>query len=94
MSIAFLKEVFGIISLWILHTGIIKTTVPMGLSAAGATSNFVQEICKTCGGSGMLREGADSYRTCLSCLGLGVVQRSVQPSPTTELVSASTSAGK
>ena len=84
---------FGIISPWILHTGIIKTTVPMGLSAAGAASNFVQEICKTCGGSGMLREGADSYRTCLSCLGLGVVQRRVQPS-STELVSASSSAGK
>lgn|GEM_PF-5222370 len=44
----------------------------------------------------MLREGADSYRTCLSCLGLGVVQRHPVPVPAAEaeLVSASSSAGK
>ena len=42
----------------------------------------------------MLREGADSYRTCLSCLGLGVVQRQAVPGAEAELVSASSSAGK
>ncbi|RCL54944.1 MAG: hypothetical protein DBW85_00810 [Synechococcus sp. MED-G71] len=68
----------------------------MGVSAASTPSDPLQVICKACGGSGMLREGADSYRTCLSCLGLGVVQRHPVPVPAAEaeLVSASSSAGK
>ena len=66
----------------------------MGVSAASTPSDPLQVICKACGGSGMLREGADSYRTCLSCLGLGVVQRQAVPGAEAELVSASSSAGK
>jgi len=27
--------------------------------------------CVCCGGSGVLRQGRDSYRTCLPCLGKG-----------------------
>ena len=32
-----------------------------------------QETCTACGGSGMLRQGSDSYRTCLECMGVGTI---------------------
>jgi len=32
-----------------------------------------QHTCTACGGSGMLRQGADSYRTCLVCMGVGTI---------------------
>ena len=31
----------------------------------------VTSVCPTCGGSGALRLGDQSYRTCLDCLGQG-----------------------
>lgn len=44
-------------------------------SASGAT------ICSRCGGSGRLRINDDSFRTCLDCLGQGVMPRFLpQPS--------------
>ena len=30
--------------------------------------------CTACGGSGMLRQGSDSYRTCLVCMGVGTIE--------------------
>jgi DnaJ-class molecular chaperone len=33
-----------------------------------------QQPCTACGGSGMLRQGADSYRTCLVCMGVGTIE--------------------
>ena len=68
-SAAFLKEVFGIIRPGIIHTGINKTRVPMGSPA----KQIKQETCTACGGSGMLRQGSDSYRTCLVCMGVGTI---------------------
>ena len=68
-SAAFLKEVFGIIRSGIIHTGINKTRVPMGSPA----KQIKQETCTACGGSGMLRQGSDSYRTCLVCMGVGTI---------------------
>ena len=32
-----------------------------------------QQTCTACGGSGMLRQGSDSYRTCLVCMGVGAI---------------------
>ena len=32
-----------------------------------------QQPCTACGGSGMLRQGSDSYRTCLVCMGVGTI---------------------
>jgi len=68
-SAAFLKEVFGIIRPGIIHTGINKTRVSMGSPA----KHTKQETCTACGGSGMLRQGSDSYRTCLVCMGVGAI---------------------
>ena len=68
-SAAFLKEVFGIIWPGIIHTGIIKTRASMSSPAKRAK----QQPCTACGGSGMLRQGSDSYRTCLVCMGVGTI---------------------
>ena len=68
-SAAFLKEVFGIIWPGIIHTGINKTRVPMSSPA----KHTKQQPCTACGGSGMLRQGSDSYRTCLVCMGVGTI---------------------
>jgi hypothetical protein len=35
------------------------------------TPNALQEVCSSCGGSGMLRLGDQRFRTCLDCLGQG-----------------------
>lgn len=42
--------------------------IPGRLGAAGAPS---AAVCCSCGGSGVLRTDAASYRTCLNCLGQG-----------------------
>ena len=68
-SAAFLKEVFGIIWPGIIHTGINKTRVSMSSPA----KQIKQKTCTACGGSGMLRQGSDSYRTCLVCMGVGTI---------------------
>ena len=68
-SAAFLKEVFGIIWPGIIHTGINKTRVSMSSPA----KHTKQQPCTACGGSGMLRQGSDSYRTCLVCMGVGTI---------------------
>ena len=68
-SASFLKEVFGIICPGIIHTGINKTRVSMS-SPAKYTK---QQTCTACGGSGMLRQGSDSYSTCLVCMGVGTI---------------------
>ena len=91
-SAAFLKEVFGIIRPGIIHTGIIKTRVTMGSPA----KHTKQETCTACGGSGMLRQGSDSYRTCLVCMGVGTIA-SHDHEPMTvpaEVLSASSFAAK
>ena len=33
--------------------------------------NALQEVCSSCGGSGLLRLGDQRFRTCLDCLGQG-----------------------
>lgn len=38
------------------------------------------EVCRHCGGSGMLRVSDLSYRTCMDCLGLGKL--TLAPTPT------------
>ena len=68
-SAAFLKEVFGIIWPGIIHTGINKTRVSM----SSPSTHTKQQPCTACGGSGMLRQGSDSYRTCLVCMGVGTI---------------------
>ena len=68
-SAAFLKEVFGIIWPGIIHTGINKTRVSMSFPE----KHIKQQPCTACGGSGMLRQGSDSYRTCLVCMGVGTI---------------------
>ena len=30
-------------------------------------------VCRTCGGRGALRQGDESYRTCMECLGQGLL---------------------
>ena len=60
---------FGIIWPQIIHTGINKTRVPMSSPA----KQIKQHTCTACGGSGMLRQGSDSYRTCLVCMGVGTI---------------------
>ena len=55
-----------------------------------------QQTCTACGGSGMLRQGADSYRTCLVCMGVGTIA-SHDHEPVTvpaEVLSASSFAAK
>ena len=69
-SAAFLKEVFGIIWPGIIHTGTNKSRALMSSPAKRAK----QQPCTACGGSGMLRQGSDSYRTCLVCMGVGTIR--------------------
>ncbi|NBV69503.1 MAG: hypothetical protein EBR69_02140, partial [Synechococcaceae bacterium WB4_2_0805] len=42
--------------------------VSMGSAVAVSKATIT---CVCCGGSGVLRQGRDSYRTCLPCLGKG-----------------------
>ena len=42
------------------------------------------EPCSTCGGSGVLRTDGSGYRTCLACVGQGVLQQLVGRDPLTE----------
>ena len=42
-------------------------------------------VCPRCGGSGALRLGDQSYRTCLDCLGQGVLPN-LEPATTTAAV--------
>ena len=55
-----------------------------------------QQPCTACGGSGMLRQGSDSYRTCLVCMGVGNVAVHDQEPVTVpaEMLSASSFAAK
>ena len=91
-SAAFLKEVFGIIWPGIIHTGINKTRVSMSSPAKRAK----QQPCTACGGSGMLRQGSDSYRTCLVCMGVGTIPAPDHEPVTVpaEILSASSFAAK
>lgn len=40
-----------------------------------SVSTLVGRVCSRCGGSGRLRINDDSFRTCLDCLGQGVLSR-------------------
>ena len=57
-----------------------------------------QQPCTACGGSGMLRQGSDSYRTCLVCMGVGTIashDHDQEPVPVpAEVLSASSFAAK
>ncbi|MFY8149634.1 MAG: hypothetical protein ACOVNL_10530 [Prochlorococcaceae cyanobacterium] len=44
---------------------------PLAASAAGASLQHSRQRCRHCGGSGILRRGDQSFRTCLDCLGQG-----------------------
>ncbi|MEY3735367.1 MAG: hypothetical protein RLZZ624_425 [Cyanobacteriota bacterium] len=43
------------------------------------SSAAVEAVCSRCGGSGRLRINDDSFRTCLDCLGQGVLPRFSSP---------------
>ena len=45
--------------------------IPLGQCMVSALSAPGAEVCRHCGGSGMLRVSDLSYRTCMDCLGLG-----------------------
>lgn len=54
-----------------------------GLSRAAAERHLhqpsqveAQKPCQHCGGSGMLRKDGESFRTCLECLGQGMISNS------------------
>ena len=55
-----------------------------------------QQTCTACGGSGMLRQGSDSYRTCLVCMGVGTIPVPDQEPVTVpaEILSASSFAAR
>jgi hypothetical protein len=45
--------------------------IPLGQCITAAPQARATEVCRHCGGSGMLRVSDLSYRTCMDCLGLG-----------------------
>ncbi|QNI95275.1 putative DnaJ type IV chaperone protein [Synechococcus sp. A15-127] len=49
-------------------------------------------ICTVCGGSGIQRVSSQRFRTCLACLGTGVISAAVQSAPLNQLATATVDA--
>lgn len=75
----FLKEGFGIEIGKTNHTDLNGFLTPM-------------TICTVCGGSGIQRVSSQRFRTCLACLGTGVISPAVQSAPLNQLNTATVAA--
>ena len=42
-------------------------------------------ICTVCGGSGIQRVNSQRFRTCLACLGTGIISHAVHTAPLNQL---------
>ena len=51
-------------------------------------------ICNACGGSGIQRVTSQRFRTCLDCLGTGVINPAVQIAPLDQLKAATVAADR
>ena len=51
-------------------------------------------ICTVCGGSGIQRVSSQRFRTCLACLGTGVISAAVQSAPLNQLATATVAANR
>jgi|GEM_PF-5377837 DnaJ-class molecular chaperone len=53
-----------------------------GLTLKSSPAKAKLCACVSCGGSGVLRQGRDTYRTCLPCLGKGfLLPNKIKASP-------------
>jgi len=51
-------------------------------------------ICTVCGGSGIQRVSSQRFRTCLACLGTGLISPAVHTAPLNQLDTAAVAADR